>query len=226
MRSGSKSSGGAVHGEAAGAVLDDPARPAAPQRHPVGGDRQHPERALGGLGGDEIAGQEGVREDDALRNGTGERPDLVLTRRGEDRQAVLGVRQVDLGEGPVEFPGHLHTPLTGDRRVVLQLLLGLGDGVAQPDGVAGVVRLAAVRRRQHRHGRVGAGAPEFGEGGGTQIVLHVSTIGRTGVSGIRSNSSHHSRSWDVSEPQELPSGGMEPYSRKSSTLRCTHSEDA
>lgn len=29
-----------------------------------------------------------------------------------------------------------------------------------------------------------------------------------------------------SGPQELPSGGREPYSRKSSTLRCTHLDDA
>jgi hypothetical protein len=146
----------------------------------------------------------------------------VLARSGEDRQAVLGVCQVDLGQSPVEVPGDLGASFAGDGRIGLQLSLGLGDHVAQPDVVLGVVGIAPVGRRQYGDRGVGPRAPQLGKGRWTQNALHDRTIERIHEEGIWGNRSHSS---SRSEPQELPSGGSVPYSRKASTLPCTHLDE-
>lgn len=177
-------------GEAGEPVLDDAVGAAVPEGGAVGGDRQDPEGALGGLRGDEVAGEEGVRQHDAFGHAAGERPHLVLTRRCEDHQAVLGVCQVDLGEGLVELAGDVEAPLPGDRGIGFQLLLGLGHDIAQPDRVLGVVGLPAMCRSQHGHRWIGAWAPELGEGRGTECVLHIKhdrtdlTTGHQGREGL------------------------------------------
>jgi hypothetical protein len=162
--------------KAVGALLGDAVDTAVPQGRAVGGERQHPERALRRLGGDEVAGEEGVGEHHALGHGPGERPHLVLAGSGEDRQAVLGVRQIDLGQGLVEVPDDLGPPFAADRRIGLQLPFGLGHRVAQPDLVLGLVGIAPVGRRQHGDRGVGARAPQLGKGRGTHNVLHDRTI--------------------------------------------------
>lgn len=213
--------------EAGEVGLGDAVEAAVPQGDAVGGDRQYPVRALGGLRGDQVAGQEGVREHHALGHRAGERPHLVLTRCGEDHQAVLGVGEIDLGECLVELSLDVRPSLAGDRGIGLQLLLGLGHDIAQPDLVLGPIGLSAMRRRQHGHGRIRARAPQLGEGCGTECVLHNSTIGRIHRSGIRGNTITPPRVYSLSSsgPQELPSAGSVPYSRKLSTLLCTHLED-
>ncbi len=171
--------------EAAGADFHDPVGAAGPQRDAVGGERQHPEGPLGRLGGDQIAGEEGVREHHALGDGAGQRPDLVLTGGGEDHQAVLGVCQVDFRQGAVELCHDLGAPFPADAGVGFQPLPGLGHHIAQPDRILSALGFAAMCRRQHGHCRIRTRAPQFGKGCGTQCVLHDSTIGRFQLSGIR-----------------------------------------
>ncbi len=177
--------------EAAGLLLGDPVAAAVPQRDAVGGDGEHPERTLGGLRRDQVAGEEGVREDHAFGHRAGQGPHLVLTRRGEDHQAVLGVRQVHLGERFLQMPDDIDPALPADRGIRLQLLLGVGHDIAQPDRVLGVLGLPAVRRGQDGHRGIRARAAQLGERGGTQCMLHDSTIGLFRRSGIGGESDGH-----------------------------------
>jgi len=74
------------------------------------------------------------------------------------------MRQIHLLKSLVELTDHVGAPFAGHRGIGLQLLLGLGHHIAQPDRILGVFGLPAVCGRQHRHGRIGARAPELGEG--------------------------------------------------------------
>lgn len=140
--------------ESGGVLLHQAPRVAPPQRGAVRRDREDPVGLFGGVRGDEIAGQIRVGEYDAFGDGARQRPHVVLARRGEDRQTVLGVVEVDLRERQIQLLDDVLAALRGHRGIGLQLLRRTGQQIAQPDGVLRVVRLAPVRGQEDRHRRI------------------------------------------------------------------------